>query len=178
MYILINPTSLLQSDLECKKISRRDKKQCKKSVFKASFDPLLRVFCRKLVFRGATLHGEKQDAERRQNEIKEGKEGGERRRKKRRFQWMSEFLGCSAAELMTGAYVRDTQLQSHNQPAEERRDRKKVLSWEGDAGWGGWRRHLEILLPSLLFLVLSPKRQQRPLLPTSLRSHPVVQSLR
>lgn len=124
-------------------------------MFKASFDPLLRVFCRKLVFRGATLHCEKQDAERRQNEIKEGKEGGERRRKNRRFQWKSEFLGCSAAELMTGAYVRDTQLQSHNQPAEERRNRKKVLSWEGDAGWGGRRRHLEILLPSLLFLVLS-----------------------
>lgn len=69
------------------------------------------------------LHGEKQDAERRQrqNEIKEEEgEGGERLRKKtRRFQWMSEFLGCSLGELMTGAYVRDTQLQSHNQPAEE-----------------------------------------------------------
>lgn len=89
-------------------------------MFKASFDPLA-GFCWKLVFRGAMLHGERQDAERRQrqNEIKEGRREERRGEKMRCFQWMSEFLGCRSGELMTGAYVRDTQLQSHNQPAEE-----------------------------------------------------------
>lgn len=90
-------------------------------MFKASFDPLWRVFAASSYFGGGTLHGEKQDAERRQrqNEIKEGRREERRGEKMRRFQWMSEFLGCTSGELMTGAYVRDTQLQSHNQPAEE-----------------------------------------------------------
>lgn len=78
----------------------------KKTVKKVRLKLLLTLcgeffFCLKLDFRGATLHGEKQDAERRQrqNEIKEGEEGGGGGR----FQWMSEFLGCSSGELMTGA---------------------------------------------------------------------------
>lgn len=114
-------------------------------VFKASFDPLRRVFFAASWYFGVQRFAARsrmwRDDRDRMRSRRRGREVARKRKKKtRHFQWMSEFLGCSSAELMTGAYVTVT--------SQWRRD-IEVLNPGGDV-----RRKRRSSFPSLLFLIL------------------------